>query len=168
MRIPKSVGTCIALYLAATLIGCAPTTPPAASAPETRDTRAGDEAKVRAAVEDFKRAIATRDLDAILAFYTDDGWQLAENGAIARTAADRRAFWQTIESLPIASDVVDVADRVEVARSGDLAVQYGEFRQILSNKAGDTKSVPQKFITAWRKQSDGRWKVSASMATIRN
>jgi ketosteroid isomerase-like protein len=148
-----------------TLNACTQAPAPAAS---VADTRIADEASIRNAVEKFKNAIGGHDLDTIASFYADDGWQLAENGPIARTAADRRNYWQQIDALPIASDIVDVADRIEVARSGDVAVQYGEFRQILSDKTGATRSVPQKFITAWRKQPDGSWKVSASMTTVRN
>jgi len=139
-----------------------------APVPDRIDTRAADEANVRATVEKWKSVIGQHDMDSILSFYTDDAWQLPASGPIARTAVERREFWRAIETQPIVSEIVDVTDRIEVAQSGDLAVQYGEFRQIISNKAGDTTSVPQKFITTWRKEPDGTWKVSASMATVKN
>ena len=147
------------------LAACTQSTP---SKPPPVDTLAADEASVRGASERFRSAIGIRDVDRILSFYMADGWQLAESGAIARTADERRAFWKAIEALPIASDIVDVADRIEVARSGDLAVQYGEFRQVITDGKGNFSSVPQKFVNTWRKQPDGSWKVSASMATVRN
>jgi ketosteroid isomerase-like protein len=134
--------------------------------PPTTDTRAADEASVRKAVEDFKTTIGRRDVDKILAFYTTDGWQMTQSGLIARTEAERRAFWQAIEARPVPYDIVDVADRIEVAKSGDLAVQSGEYRQLFVRKPGDVRSVPQRFMTSWRKQPDGSWKVSASMATL--
>jgi ketosteroid isomerase-like protein len=149
------------LIVAACTQGTAPVAP-------TADTHAADSAGVRAAAEKWQAAIGARSIDAILSYYTEDGWQLAQNGPIARNADERRAFWQAISALPVASDIVNVADRVEVAHSGELAVQYGEFRQIISDKTGASTSVPQKFITTWRKQQDGSWKVTASMASVKN
>ena len=152
---------CCVLLLAA----CAQ---PAAPAPQSKDTRAATEETVRATVERFKIAIGKRDVDRILSFYTADGWQLALNGPIARTDDERRTFWKGMDALPISQDAVDVSDRIELADSGDLAVQYGEFRQFWSDGKGNFKSVPQKFMTTWRRQADGTWKVSASMATVSN
>ena len=153
---------CLLLLLAACTQSAAP------AAPKTTDSRASGEEAVRAAVERFKIAIGKRDVDRILSFYTTDGWQLALNGPIARTDEERRAFWKGMDALPISQDAVDVSDRIELAESGDLAVQYGEFRQFWSDGKGNFKSVPQKFMTTWRKQADGSWKVSASMATVAN
>lgn len=134
----------------------------------TDDTREADEAAVRATASRWEQAIASRDLDRIAAFYTDDAWQLPEQGSIASDDASRRAFWQQIGKLPVATDTVDVSGRIEVAQSGEMAVQYGDFRQIITDREGNMVSVPQKFMTTWRKQQDGTWKVSASMATVEN
>jgi uncharacterized protein (TIGR02246 family) len=157
-----------ALLSCASLLALGACRPPAATVQQAVDTRAGDEASVRTTAEAFKAAIGTHDADKILSFYAPDGWQLAESSNIARTAEEIRAFWKAVENLPIANDIVDVADRVEVARSGDLAVQYGEFRQVMTDSKGGFSSVSQKFITTWRKQPNGSWKVSASMSTVKN
>ena len=132
------------------------------------DSRSGDAAQVRAAAAKWESAIGARNLEAILSVYTDDAWQLAEDGPIARTPEERRAFWTAVETLPVANDTVNVSDRITVARSGELAVQYGEFRQIISDKTGASTSLPQKFINTWRKQPDGSWRVSASMSSVKN
>jgi ketosteroid isomerase-like protein len=147
------------------LIACTQTSAP--TAPPT-DMRASNEASVRADVEGFKSAIGRRDVERILSFFAEDGWQLPPNGPIARTAAERRAVWMVLANLPISQDAVDVADRIDIAESGDLAVQYGQFRQVMVDGKGNFKSLPQKFITSWRKQPDGSWKISASMASVEN
>jgi ketosteroid isomerase-like protein len=165
MLIHKVIAAAVSSAWLLELVACTQAPVPVA---QTIDTRAVDEAHLRATVERWKAAISQHYLETILAFYTDDGWQLPENGPIARTAAERREFWEKLETLPIAIQIADVTDRIEVARSGDLAVQYGEYRQIISNKTGATTSVPQNFVTIWRKQPDGTWKVSASMATLKN
>jgi ketosteroid isomerase-like protein len=146
------------------LVACQKATAPAAAPGQ----HAAAASALRAVVEDYRSAINKRDLDRLLSFYAADGWQLAQNGAIATTDADRRAFWQAIQHLPISQDTVDVADRIEIADSGELAVQYGEFRQIYLDGKGGFKSVPQKFINSWRKQANGEWKLTASMASVAN
>lgn len=135
---------------------------------EAVDHASAEEPRIREAARKWQEAIGNRDIDRILGFYTDDAWQLAANGPIARTDAERREFWSEISKLPIVTDTVGLNDRLEISRAGNLAAQYGEFRQIIVKKLGDTMSVPQKFINVWRKQPDGQWKVVASMATVQN
>ena len=159
--IPAFAASLAMSFIAACQFGSAPVT-------GTVDDRAVEEANVRTAAARWEKAIAVHDIDGILSFYTDDGWQLPANGAIARDVEQRRAFWKTIEALPVATDTVDVVDRIEVAESGDLAAQYGEFRQIITDRTGASTSVPQKFVNVWRKDADGNWKVAASMATVEN
>ena len=159
--VPAFTATTLSAVLGACQFGSAPVT-------GTVDDRAVDEAQVRTTAARWEKAIAVHDIEGILSFYTDDGWQLPENGAIARDVDQRRAFWKTIEALPVATDTVDVVDRIEVAESGDLAVQYGEFRQVITDRTGASTSVPQKFVNVWRKDMDGDWKVAASMATVEN
>jgi ketosteroid isomerase-like protein len=160
----RLIATALLSFVALLALGAC--SQPAATVQQAVESPAAEEAKVRATAEKFKTAIGTHDVEAIVSFYTADGWQLPEVGNIARTADELRAFWRAVEALPIANDIVDVADRVEVARSGDLATQYGEFRQVVTDSAGNFTSVPQKFVNIWRKQPDGSWKVSASMATV--
>jgi ketosteroid isomerase-like protein len=161
----SAVGSALVSICLVTLLSCAQQPAPL---PNSTDTRTADEASVRAAVEDFRNVIRRHDVDKILAFYTTDGWQMTQSGTIARTDAERRAFWQALEALPVAFDIVDVTGRIEVAKSGDVAVQIGEYRQLFTRVPGDVKSIPQRFMTSWRKQPDGSWRVSASMATLAN
>ena len=157
--------TAVGIGSAMLLIACSQGNMPSMSG---SDTRVEDAAQVRSAAARWESAIGTRNIEGILSIYTDDAWQLAEIGPIARTPDERRAFWKSVESQPVANDTVNVSDRITVARSGDLAVQYGEFRQIISDRTGASTSVPQKFMNTWRKQADGSWKVSASMSTVKN
>ena len=161
IRTITAIGVGIALLLSACMQGNSPSA-------SGSDSRSEDAAQVRAAAAKWESAIGTRNIDGILSFYSDDAWQLAETGPIARTQDERRAFWKAVESQPVANDTVNVSDRITVAQSGDLAVQYGEFRQIISDKTGASTSVPQKFMNTWRKQADGSWKVAASMSTVKN
>ena len=160
-----TLGTARALAAACllTLLACTQSNTPTS---QPKDLRTSSETDVRAAVESFKIAISKRNIDKILGFYAVDGWLLPPSGRIARTDAERRVLWTQLEALPVSQDAIDVEDRIDVAESGDLAVQYGEFRQVMADGSGNVRSIPQKFVTCWRRQPDGSWKISASMATI--
>jgi ketosteroid isomerase-like protein len=54
-------------------------------------------------------------------------------------------------------------ERVEVARSGDLAVDYGTFAMIMNDKKGKPMTETEKSVTTWKKQADGKWKVIADI-----
>jgi uncharacterized protein (TIGR02246 family) len=131
------------------------------------DTSAQDEAQVRAAAEEWRKAIGARNLDVILGYYAPDAWTVTLDGTVVMTEAGRREFWQSIASMPMVTDTVDVADKIELSMSGELAVQYGQFRQVYADRKGATTSVPQSFMTTWRRMADGSWKVTANMSTVR-
>jgi len=160
----RRVLTVTAVIALASLAACAASAPPQ---PVTDDSRIAGKAQVRVAAEGWRKAIGGRDIERILGYYLPDAWLVGMDGSIVKTADGRRDFWQAIASMPIVTDTVDVADQIDVARSGDLAVQYGQFRQIYADGKGNTTSVPQSFMTTWHRQPDGSWKVAANMSTVR-
>jgi ketosteroid isomerase-like protein len=50
-----------------------------------------------------------------------------------------------------------------VARSGDLAVEYGNFAMTVKDKKGKPNTVNEKYVVAWKKQADGDWKAIADI-----
>ena len=51
------------------------------------------------------------------------------------------------------------AARVDVARSGDLASEQGAYEFGTSDKKGKTTIERGTYVTVWKKQPDGAWKV---------
>ena len=51
------------------------------------------------------------------------------------------------------------ADRVGVARSGDLAYTVGTTESSFRDASGKVVSDKGKYLTIWKKQADGSWKV---------
>jgi ketosteroid isomerase-like protein len=146
------------------LLGLAACSPNKAPTPTVdADPRPAVMAAVGQAAESYGKAIVRRDVDAIVANYTADTWLFPPNAPIAKTADERRAYWasQTLESG--ASDTVGVTGHIELAQSGELAVEYGSFFQLKTDKTGASTSTPQKYVAAWEKQADGSWKVIADM-----
>jgi uncharacterized protein (TIGR02246 family) len=139
---------------------CGTAQPPA---PAPVDTRAQDEAAIRAAVQDWGKAIENKNLDQTLSYYADDAWVYPQNAPIAKTADQRRSVWTGFFATPGASDMEGATKRVEVARSGDLAVEFGTFAMTMNDKNGKPVTETEKYVTTWKKQGDGKWKVIADI-----
>lgn len=154
----RSISFLVAAVFASSLLVCC-SSETGAPAPAA-DTRADDAATIRANDADFAKAAQTKDLDKAVSHYMDDAVLFAP-GAPAVVGRDSiRKFFEPIingPSLQFAfSDV-----KVDVARSGDLAMDSGSFES--TGKDAQGKAVTQKgrFVLVWKKQRDGSWKIAA-------
>jgi ketosteroid isomerase-like protein len=55
------------------------------------------------------------------------------------------------------------ANKVGVARSGDLGYTSGTTEMNLKDASGKTVAYKGKYLTVWKKQEDGSWKVLYDM-----
>jgi ketosteroid isomerase-like protein len=152
-----------AFVLSCQLSGCAAPAPPPASVEAGKDTTAQDLAALRATEEKLGVAIAARDVDGIDSFYTPDAWFFPPDGAMSKTAEGRRAYWSNPKMSAGFTAVQGMDSKREVAKSGELVVEYGSYFEVISHKDGATTYLPRKFVTAWQKQADGGWKVITHM-----
>jgi ketosteroid isomerase-like protein len=144
-----------------TLAGCGNTTAPPAAA--TPDTRAQDEMAITSASHDWGEAIEGLNLEKTLSFYAEDAWVYPQNAPVAKTADERRAVWAKFFNTPGAADMQSDIGRIEVAKSGDLAVEFGTFSMTMNDKNGKAITENEKSIVTWKKQPDGQWKVVADI-----
>jgi ketosteroid isomerase-like protein len=49
---------------------------------------------------------------------------------------------------------------VEVARSGDLAYSWGKGKVSVKDKKGKATETTVKYVSVWKKQADGGWKIT--------
>jgi ketosteroid isomerase-like protein len=159
-RATISLVFCVAV-VAMILVGCGGTSQVTAPAPA--DTRAQDEASIRAAAEDWGKAIEAKNLDTTVSFYADDAWVYPQNAPVAKTAEQRRAVWAAFFAMPGASNMEGDIARVDVARSGDLAVEFGTFAMSMNDKRGKPVTENEKYVVTWKKQADSKWKVIADI-----
>lgn len=134
----------------AATIACAPPAPP--------DTRAQDEAAVREADAAFSAAAQSGDLDATMAFYADDAVSMPPNDSLKTGKAAIRQEFETMMALPGFS-IGWQPSSVEVAASGDLAYSRGTAEFGMTLPGGAPMADSMKYVTIWRKQADGSWKV---------
>jgi uncharacterized protein (TIGR02246 family) len=114
--------------------------------------------EIREAESARLKAAAAKDLEALAAFYADDGSILSPNMPILSGK-------QTIKDglKPMLSDpqfsLVLMPTRVEVSKSGDLAFTQGPYKFTFSDIRGNKFEDEGKYLTVWRKQPDGTWKI---------
>ena len=155
------------LLLAATLLAAGCQQAPSGHTPEANaaaDTAAIAEA-IRAQEAQWNRDYAARAGAAVAAHYAPDGTLRAPGaplavGPEAIRAADRAMLADPAFQLEFA------ADRVEVAASGDLAYTRGHFTLRTTDPASrQPATIAGSYLTVWRKQADGSWKVLEDMIT---
>ena len=117
----------------------------------------GDEKAVRDADEQWSKVAAAKDLDKTVSFYTDGAVVLPPNQAAVTTKDGIRNLWKAfLDSL---TDISWKTTRVEMAKSGDMGYLIGTYEMTLKDGTKDKG----KYCEVWKKQADGKWKVSADM-----
>jgi uncharacterized protein (TIGR02246 family) len=107
----------------------------------------------------MSEATARRDLAGFLSFLTEDVWFIP-NGAETAVGRDGVArLWAALfqQSGPTLTWRPTGAD---VAASGDLAYTRGEFESKGTDAEGKPFTRTGRYLTVWRKQADGSWKVA--------
>ena len=116
-----------------------------------------DEKAVREADEQWSKVAAAKDLDKTVSFYADGAVVLPPNQAAVMTKDGIRNLWKGfLDSL---TDISWKTTRVEMAKSGDMGYSIGTYEMTLKDGTKDKG----KYCEVWRKQADGKWKVSADM-----
>ena len=54
---------------------------------------------------------------------------------------------------------------VEISSSGDLGYSIGEYERIGKDASGNPATVTGNYVSIWRKQRDGRWKIVLDIGT---
>jgi len=146
------------LAAAVALAACAQQPAPSPSAPPP-DTRVADEATVRALVKDWSASAQAKDPAKFASFYTEDAIVML---AGAPDFKGRPAISEGITGMmkDPAFALSFEADKVVVARAGDLAYETGTYS--MSMTGPDKKPATEKgnYVVVWRKEPDGTWKAA--------
>jgi len=155
MKIAGRISLIVVVLL---FVGCAQ------QAVEPPDTRAADEAAIRALVKQWSDSAATKDPAKFAAFYAEDGVFLFENVPIV---AGKAAIAEMLG--PMMQDpnwaLTFGSTKIDVARSGDIAYETGTY-QITMTDQKTKKPFPTKgkYIVVWKKVG-GTWKVAVDSPT---
>lgn len=154
----KIAGRLSLLVVVLILVGCAqvpPTEPP--------DTRAADEAAIRAAAKDWSASAQAKDPVKFASFYTEDAiLKLEDAPDFTGKAAISEAITGMMQDPNFALSFETT--KVEVARSGDIAYELGTYT-ITTSDPRTKKPVTEKGsgLVVWKKQANGMWKVAVDV-----
>jgi uncharacterized protein (TIGR02246 family) len=149
------------LSAALALASCS--TPPAqAPAAAAVDTRAADEAAIRATDAAWVRAAGAKDVAATVSFY-DANAVLMVPGAPITTGKEaiEKMFTGLMADKNFALSFTP--DKVGVSKGGDLAYEIGDYAMTTSDKKGKPQTAKAKYVVVWGKQADGTWKALADV-----
>jgi ketosteroid isomerase-like protein len=130
--------------------------------PPPADTRADDEAAIRAADVAWSKAADAKQVDNILSYYTDDASSLVDKGPIATGKQAIGDSWRDLFSMGYA--ISWQPTKVEVARSGDLGYSQGTYEQSIGGSQGNPVMSKGKYVVVWKKDAAGAWKAVAEIA----
>ena len=134
------------VVLAGGVIGCAPWGPP----PNPREVMEADRA--------FASATAERGGEGWAAYFAPDGRMYRQRGYVDGRDAIRELM------VPAFADTTTALrwdpDTAVVAAAGDLAYTLGHWESVVRTAAGDSVVARGNYVTLWRRQSDGSWKVA--------
>ena len=99
------------------------------------------------------------DVDAYLGLFAHDGIALAPGSPTARGAAAIREVTAPDFEAPGAA-VEWTASEAGVSACGDLGYSVGTFQQAMNDANGNPVETSGKYVTVWKKQADGSWKVA--------
>ena len=124
----------------------------------TPDTRAADEAAIRALVGEWSGAAQAKDAAKFTSMYAEDAVvMLAGATDMSGLPAIREGIAQMMQDP--AFDLSFEADKVVVARSGDLAYETGSYSMTMTGAGKKATTEKGHYVVVWQKQADGAWKV---------
>jgi len=119
----------------------------------------GDPATVIAAEEaQWNRDYAARDVERLVSRYAPDATVKIVGAPPLSGRWIRRGIEAGVRDRAFAMTFAH--DRIEVARSGDLAYSRGHYQMIMTDRqSGQPRTEYGTYLTVWQKQADGRWRV---------
>lgn len=148
----RSLPICAAI-LATLAAGCRQAPP---------DTREADLAALRQADAAFEKQAVAKNVDSLVAYYADDAALLLANAPTTKGRdAIRKGF---TDMLGAGVSLSWQATDADVARSGDLGYTLGTYEESTTGPKGTQVTDKGKYVTIWKKQADGTWKVVIDIA----
>jgi ketosteroid isomerase-like protein len=126
------------------------------------DARAADERAIREADLAWSKAGEAKDLERLLSFFADGATELSPNAPMATGKEALRKVWSDYFASP-GFAISWQPTKVEASRGGDLGYSIGTYLQTTRDAAGKPVIDRGKYVTIWKKQADGSWKVIADV-----
>ncbi len=105
----------------------------------------------------FAQAVAKGGGKAFAEWFADDAVALNNGRApvLGRTSITRDAQWKAAEY-----QLTWIPESAQMGPSGDMGFTWGHYEGHAKDKAGQPVVTSGRYITVWRKQPNGQWKVA--------
>jgi ketosteroid isomerase-like protein len=134
---------------------------PSVASAQTEDLEAGKRA-IRIADLELSKAVADRSLQTFVSLVDEDAVFFGKGVARGKNAVSKA--W-----LPFFTDrslfLKWHPTQVEISSSGDLGYSIGDYERIGKDASGNPATVIGNYVSIWRKQRDGRWKIVLDIGT---
>jgi uncharacterized protein (TIGR02246 family) len=136
-----------------------------AQAPQSPDTHDADVQALKDNEAQWNKDYQAKDLEKIAAHYADDAVLIAPG---TQPAIGKDAIHSALKQM-VADNALSLsfqADRVDVAKSGDVGYTQGSYTLTLTDSA-TKKPINDKgsYVTVYKKQADGSWKAVSDIAS---
>lgn len=151
---------CLTSFLLVVTIGCAS---PAQDPAPTVDLGA-ERASLMEADQAWADAYAASEnpADAFVSFMVDDAYLLPPDAPLAQGTEAIHTIIGTLEAMPDFA-IAWTPSVAEVGNAGDLGFTIGSYQMTVAGPDGTPVAIVGKYMTAWEKQADGSWLVTADM-----
>jgi uncharacterized protein (TIGR02246 family) len=119
-------------------------------------------AAVRAADQNWLKATASNDMNAFLSYISTSGSMLPP-GRPAVNGPDAIREWASAMFSAPGFSITWKPATVDVAASADLGYTRGAYELHMPGPNGMPMRDRGKYVTVWRKESDGKWRVVVDM-----
>lgn len=150
--------TLLASAAALMLGGCAKDNNGGSTSPESvKQAIQADETK-------WNQQFKDKDTEALVGHYSDDAYFVAPGVAGTEGSTPIRQVFATAGTDP-AFEVHFSSDKIDVARSADMAYARGKFTEKYTDKKnGKVMTDSGSYLTVYKKQDDGSWKAVEDFA----
>ena len=119
---------------------------------------AGDEEVLLKADREFARATAEKGIEGFASFLADDVVLLNGGAPVVHGRQGAIDMWSGLLNDPNTSIRWEPTMAV-LAESGELGYTVGQYTLTVTGENGEGSVQKGKYVTIWRKQADGGWKV---------
>lgn len=117
---------------------------------------------IRAADTALQKAVADRDLEKIVSHYADDAVLMPTAEPIVVGKAAIRKEWAHILAIPNFQNRSELT-KIDASSGGDMAYTMGSYVATLMGEDGNLATEPGKWMSVWRRQPDGSWRIVADI-----
>lgn len=114
-------------------------------------------ARVERLGKSFTDAFNRGDIPGVGALYAPDAMAFPPESDVVKGRPAIEAMWKGVRDMGIASMDFNVVD---VQSSGTLMVETGRANLHVAGAGSAQATVTVKYVVVWRKQKDGKWKIS--------